>query len=253
MTHFVAKKRWGQHFLHDKNIAKKIVSAISDPPATLLEIGPGTGALTDLLVAQYPGLSLVEIDDDLAEHLKKTYTPQQAKVIVGDFLQLNLVQVTKAPLTIIGNFPYNISSQIFFKVLDYRQQVQEVVGMLQKEVAERIVAQPGNKTYGILSVLLQAFYQCDYLFSVPPQVFSPPPQVQSAVIRLRRNDTQSLDCDERIFFRIVKAGFQQRRKTLRNALKPLLPATVDTSMPILSQRAEQLSVEAFVKLTQAVS
>lgn len=253
MPHFIPKKHLGQHFLHDKNIARKIVRAIDQPPETLVELGPGPGILTELLVAQYPNLYLVEIDTALAAHLQQAYPSLQERIIIADFLQLPLTQITPGPLTLIGNFPYNISSQIFFKVLDHRQQVREVVAMIQHEVAARLVAPPGSKTYGILSVLLQAFYDLTYLFGVPPQVFSPPPKVQSAVIRLRRNDTIALDCDESLFFRVVKAGFQQRRKTLRNALKALLPPAPDVPLPFLHQRAEQLSVADFVALTQAIS
>ncbi|MEL6607047.1 MAG: 16S rRNA (adenine(1518)-N(6)/adenine(1519)-N(6))-dimethyltransferase RsmA [Bacteroidota bacterium] len=253
MTHFTAKKHLGQHFLRDKNIARKIVNAISGSPQTLVEIGPGTGVLTALLAPQYSSLYLVEVDASLAAHLQQTHPALQERIIVADFLKLPLTKITQGPLTLIGNFPYNISSQIFFKVLDHRQQVQEVVAMIQQEVAARFVAQPGNKTYGILSVLLQAFYELEYLFSVPPQVFSPPPKVQSAVIRLRRNDTSQLDCDEQLFFRIVKMGFQQRRKTLRNALKSLLSPALRMALPLLDQRAEQLSVADYVTLTRAIS
>lgn len=253
MARFTAKKHLGQHFLHDKNIAQKIVNSISQPPQTLVEIGPGTGILTGLLAPKYPGLYLVEVDTSLASYLQQTYPALQERIIIADFLQLPLSQITEGPLTIIGNFPYNISSQIFFKVLAHRQQVQEVVAMIQQEVAARFAAGPGSKTYGILSVLLQAFYELEYLFTVGPQVFSPPPKVQSAVVRLRRNSTVKLDCDEKRFFTVVKTGFQQRRKTLRNALKPLLPPAPSVPIPFLDQRAEQLSVADFVALTRAIS
>lgn len=249
MTQFAAKKHLGQHFLHDRNIALKIVRALSKNTPTLVEVGPGTGILTALLVQEFPSLYLVEVDTALAAHLKQVYPAIQERVIVADFLKLPFESLWSEPVAIIGNFPYNISSQIFFKVLAYRQQVQEVVGMVQREVALRFVAEPGNKTYGILSVLLQAFYDLEYLFTVGPQVFTPPPRVQSAVIRLRRNSTQQLDCDEKLFFRVVKAGFQQRRKTLRNALKPLLPAA-RPNLPLLDKRAEQLTVADFVVLTR---
>ncbi|MEM9417404.1 MAG: 16S rRNA (adenine(1518)-N(6)/adenine(1519)-N(6))-dimethyltransferase RsmA [Bacteroidota bacterium] len=253
MTRLIAKKHLGQHFLQDKNIAQKIVNAISQPPQTLLEIGPGTGILTGLLVRQYPGLYVVEVDPSLAAHLQQAYPSLQERIIVADFLQLPLAQLTPGPLTLIGNLPYNISSPIFFKVLAHRQQIQEVVAMIQHEVAARLVAPPGSKTYGLLSVLLQAFYKLEYLFPVGPQVFSPPPQVKSAVIRLQRNKTAQLDCDEALFFRVVKAGFQQRRKTLRNALKALLPLTPRVDVPFLEQRAERLGVADFVALTRAIS
>ena len=247
----MAKKYWGQHFLHDKNIAQKIVAALSKKTQTLIEVGPGLGILTALLVQQYADLYLVEVDPELAAHLKQIDPSLQERVIVADFLQLALAQIRSGPVTIIGNFPYNISSPIFFQVLTHRQQVQEVVGMIQKEVAKRLVAQPGSKVYGMLSVLLQAFYDLEYLFTVRPQVFAPPPKVQSAVIRLRRNSTWQLDCDEKLFFQVVKAGFQQRRKTLCNALQPLLPAKKQ-ALPLLNKRAEQLAVADFVALTRAI-
>ena len=253
MTHFTAKKHLGQHFLHDKNIAQKIVNSLRKPPQTLVEIGPGTGILTALLAPKYPNLYLVEVDTSLAAYLQQTYPALQERIMTANFLTLPLEQITQGPLSLIGNFPYNISSQIFFKVLAYRQQVQEVVAMIQQEVAMRWVAPPGSKTYGILSVLLQAFYELEYLFTVGPHVFSPPPKVQSAVIRLRRSATKTLSCDEKLFFSLVKASFQQRRKTLRNALKPLLPPTSRVPIPFLDQRAEQLSVADFVALTQAIS
>ena len=251
MIRLIAKKYWGQHFLHDKNIAQKIVAALSKKTQTLIEVGPGLGILTALLVQQYADLYLVEVDPELAAHLKQIYPSLQERVIVADFLQLALAQIRSGPVTIIGNFPYNISSPIFFQVLTHRQQVQEVVGMIQKEVAKRLVAQPGSKVYGILSVLLQAFYDLEYLFTVRPQVFTPPPKVQSAVIRLRRNSTWQLDCNEKLFFQVVKAGFQQRRKTLCNALQPLLPAKKQ-ALPLLNKRAEQLAVADFVALTRAI-
>ena len=247
----MAKKYWGQHFLHDKNIAQKIVAALSKKTQTLLEVGPGLGILTALLVQQYADLYLVEVDPELAARLKQIYPSLRERIIVADFLQLAPSQIKSGPVTIIGNFPYNISSPIFFQVLTHRQQVQEVVGMIQKEVAKRLVAQPGSKVYGMLSVLLQAFYDLEYLFTVSPQVFAPPPKVQSAVIRLRRNSTWQLDCDEKLFFQVVKASFQQRRKTLSNALQPLLPAKKQ-ALPFLNKRAEQLAVADFVALTRAI-
>lgn len=250
MIRFIAKKHLGQHFLHDKNIAQKIVSAIVHPPKTLVELGPGTGILTDLLVEKYPQLYLVEVDSSLAAYLQQKHPALGNRIIIADFLKLSLAQITQGSFTLIGNFPYNISTQIFFKILAHRHQVKEVVAMIQQEVATRFVAQPGSKTYGILSVFLQAFYDLEYLFTVGPQVFSPPPKVHSAVIRLRRNATAVLDCNEKLFFKIVKAGFQQRRKTLRNALKGLLPPI--SSIPFLDQRAEQLNVANFVALTKAM-
>jgi 16S rRNA (adenine1518-N6/adenine1519-N6)-dimethyltransferase len=245
-----AKKFLGQHFLNDQNIAQRIVESLApDPNSNVLEIGPGTGVLTKFLVAN-KGLNLkvIEIDWDSVAHLKKHYPTLQ--IIEGDFLKLDLLSIFDKSFSIIGNFPYNISSQIFFKVLEQREQVNGVVCMLQKEVADRIASPPGNKTYGILSVLLQAFYDIEYLFKVPPGVFIPPPKVMSAVIRLKRNQRQHLDCDEAQFFKVVKQGFNNRRKTLRNALKNLNLATEFSALPIFNQRAEQLSVEEFVYITQ---
>jgi 16S rRNA (adenine1518-N6/adenine1519-N6)-dimethyltransferase len=255
MTYFIAKKYWGQHFLRDKNIAHKIVSALSKELQTIVEVGPGTGILTELLVQQQDReLYLIEVDRDLATYLKQTYPSLQDRIIVADFLKLALAQLHYGPMAIIGNFPYNISSQIFFKVLEHRQQVHEVVGMIQKEVADRLIAKPGSKVYGILSVLLQAFYDLEYLFTVKPQVFTPPPRVLSSVIRLRRNSILRLDCDENLFFRVVKAGFQQRRKVLSNALKLLLPPTTKKSPPLLlTKRAEQLTVADFVALAKYIA
>jgi 16S rRNA (adenine1518-N6/adenine1519-N6)-dimethyltransferase len=252
-TQITAKKWLGQHFLQDKSIAHKIVSALSKKPNTIVEVGPGTGILTELLAKQKDlNLYLVEVDPGLVAHLKQAYPALRDRIIGADFLKLALTQLHSGPLALIGNFPYNISSQIFFKVLEHRQQVYEVVGMIQKEVAERLVAKSGSKVCGILSILLQAFYDLEYLFTVGPQVFSPAPKVQSAVIRLRRNDTLRLDVDEKLFFRVVKAGFQQRRKTLRNALKPLLPVTQQPSL-LLEKRAEQLTVADFVTLTKYIA
>ncbi len=254
MTVCKAKKHLGQHFLKDKNIARKIVSALTpdDSQRTIIEVGPGTGILTELLVQKHlSSLYLVEIDPELVTYLQCTYPVLQHRIIAADFLQLGLDQLWSTPLAIIGNFPYNLSSPIFFKVLAHRQQVHEVVCMIQKEVAERLVAPPGSKVYGIPSVLLQAFYNIEYLFAVGPQVFTPPPQVQSAVVRLKRNDKKQLDCDEKLFFKVVKTGFQQRRKTLRNALKPLLPEAL-RNLAVLDQRAEQLTVEDFVRITRSL-
>jgi 16S rRNA (adenine1518-N6/adenine1519-N6)-dimethyltransferase len=245
-----AKKFLGQHFLNDQNIAQRIVESLApDPNSNVLEIGPGTGVLTKFLVADKSlNLKVIEIDWDSVAHLKKHYPTLQ--IIEGDFLKLDLLSIFDKSFSIIGNFPYNISSQIFFKVLEQREQVNGVVCMLQKEVADRIASPPGNKTYGILSVLLQAFYDIEYLFKVPPGVFIPPPKVMSAVIRLKRNQRQHLDCDEAQFFKVVKQGFNNRRKTLRNALKNLNLATEFSALPIFNQRAEQLSVEEFVYITQ---
>jgi len=246
------KKFLGQHFLKDKNVAQRIVEALQLPDATqqVVEIGPGTGVLTQFLI-EMPAvdLQLVEIDRESVAYLKVHYPQLASKIAEGDFLELDLNAKYQSPLFIIGNFPYNISSQIFFKVLEHRHQVTQVVCMLQKEVADRIAEKPGSKTYGILSVLLQAYYDVTYLFKVPPGVFFPPPKVMSAVIRLTRNSRTHLGCDEALFKTVVKQAFQNRRKTLRNALKILnLPATL-SAHPLMEKRAEQLDVEQFIFLT----
>ncbi|PZR30323.1 MAG: ribosomal RNA small subunit methyltransferase A, partial [Azospira oryzae] len=215
-------------------------------------IGPGTGVLTQFLSKkENVSLTLSEVDRDSIEYLKKYY-PSLKDRIVGDFLELELDKLFQEPIHVIGNFPYNISSQIFFKALDHKDQVVQIVGMLQKEVAERIAARHGNKTYGILSVLLQAYYDIEYLFKVPPGVFNPPPKVMSAVIRMTRNDKKELGCDEVLFRKVVKQGFNNRRKTLRNALKPLnLPAEI-SALELLDKRAEQLAVSDFISLTNLI-
>jgi 16S rRNA (adenine1518-N6/adenine1519-N6)-dimethyltransferase len=245
-----AKKFLGQHFLNDQGIAKQIVdSLLKVEGKNVLEIGPGTGVLTKFLVQDKTiRLKVIEIDWDSVAHLKKHY--KALEIIEGDFLKLNLQDIFGSSFSIIGNFPYNISSQIFFKVLEQRNMVDQVVCMLQKEVAERIAEPPGSKTYGILSVLLQAFYDIEYLFQVPPEVFIPPPKVMSAVIRLKRNKREKLECDEAMFFKVVKQGFNNRRKTLRNALKSLNLAPEFLSLSIFDQRAERLSVDEFVYITQ---
>jgi 16S rRNA (adenine1518-N6/adenine1519-N6)-dimethyltransferase len=247
------KKHLGQHFLRDKNIASKIVNALQTTSLPVLEIGPGTGVLTGFLIEKGLDLSLIEIDRESIAYLQEHFPALREKIIEGDFLEFDLAaRFNKKKLAIIGNFPYNISSQIFFRVLDARQQVHEVVCMLQKEVADRLAAKEGSKTYGILSVLLQAYYKIDYLFKVSPGVFHPPPKVNSAVIRLTRNEVATLPCDEVVFKKIIKQGFQNRRKTLRNALKNLnLPGSV-YALTIMDKRAEQLSVYDFISLTQAI-
>jgi 16S rRNA (adenine1518-N6/adenine1519-N6)-dimethyltransferase len=246
------KKFLGQHFLKDQNIASKIVEslALSEGKSFVLEIGPGTGVLTQILVKkENVDLRLAEIDRESIAYLKEHYPSHADKIVEGDFLEIDLNTLTQDDIHIIGNFPYNISSQIFFKVLDHRNQVKQVVGMIQKEVADRIAEKEGSKTYGILSVLLQAFYDIEFLFKVPPGVFFPPPKVMSGVIRMTRNSRKQLPCDEDLFKKVVKQGFQNRRKTLRNALKPLNLPTQVLSLPQLDLRAEQLSVEDFITLT----
>lgn len=251
-----AKKHLGQHFLADTNIARKIVEALQLPDGVteVLEIGPGMGVLTETLL-QNPNYrtSVVEIDRDSVAYLQKHFPALTDRIHSQDFLKMDLGKLyNQQPISIIGNFPYNISSQIYFQVLAHRQQVREVVGMIQKEVADRLAEGPGSKTYGILSVLLQAYYRIEYLFTVPPHVFNPPPKVQSAVIRLTRNDTEQLDCDEKLFFKVVKQAFATRRKTLRNALKPFGMPPEATTGPIFDKRAEQLSVADFVGMTKRV-
>lgn len=251
-----AKKHLGQHFLADPNIARRIVGALRLPDGVkeVLEIGPGMGVLTGTLL-QNPAYrtSVVEIDRESVAYLKQHFPALEDRIISADFLKQDLSQLYPGqPLSIIGNFPYNISSQIFFQTLAHRQQVREVVGMIQKEVADRLAEGPGSKTYGILSVLLQAFYTVEFLFTVPPHVFNPPPKVQSAVVRLTRNDTEHLACDEKLFFKVVKQAFQTRRKTLRNALKPFGLPVEATAGALFDKRAEQLSVADFVGLTTLI-
>jgi 16S rRNA (adenine1518-N6/adenine1519-N6)-dimethyltransferase len=252
MTYVKAKKSLGQHFLKDQNIARKIVSSLkAEDTADVLEIGPGMGVLTRYLIenGQYK-TRVVEIDHESIAYLRQHYPGLEGNIIAGDFLELDISGLFKDKFAIIGNFPYNISSQIFFKVLECRNQVTEVVGMVQKEVAERIAARPGSKTYGILSVLLQAFYRIEYLFTVSEHVFAPPPKVKSAVIRFTRNSTISLGCNEKLFFTVVKTAFNQRRKTLHNSLKPLMKIAVPHE--IMQKRPEQLGVNEFIELTNLV-
>ena len=248
------KKHLGQHFLTDKNIARKIVESLSDKSKNVLEIGPGTGVLTGILLkTELENLKLIEIDKESVAFLKDTFPTLSENIISGDFLKYNLGNIYQDNFSVIGNFPFNISSQILFKVLEYRNQVDEVVGMFQKEVAERIASPHGNKKYGILSVLVQAFYTIEYLFTVNEHVFYPPPNVKSAVIRLKRNNTKQLKCDEKSFFDLVKTGFNQRRKMLRNSLGKFTFQVTDKTMELLSKRAEQLTVDDFVFLTQSIA
>lgn len=249
-----AKKALGQHFLTDQSIAQAIVAALrNDPsaPRDVLEIGPGMGVLTQYLLKRDDiDPMMIEIDSESVEYLLTHFNGMPGKLIEGDYLKLNVSKFFKGQYRIIGNFPYNISSQIFFKILDDKDNVPEVVCMIQKEVADRIAEKPGSKTYGILSVLLQAWYDIDYILSVGPGAFCPPPKVHSAVIRLRRNSRSDLGCDEKLFKMVVKTAFNQRRKTLRNALKPLIKEGMDTTDPVFDLRAERLGVEEFIALTQ---
>lgn len=248
-----AKKSLGQHFLIDQEIAKNIVDALQGHKA--LEVGPGMGVLTQYLLEK-PGTEFkaVEIDDESVVYLRRHFPKLGANLLEMDFLKTDLGGIFDGEYSIIGNFPYNISSQIFFKILEHKDQVTEIVCMLQKEVAERISEKPGTKVYGILSVFLQAWYDIEYLFGVGPGAFNPPPKVNSAVIRLTRNGRQSLGCDEKLFRTIVKTSFGQRRKTLRNSLKPLAVSIFKEksqdflSDPVFDLRPERLSVDDFIGL-----
>ena len=279
-----AKKALGQHFLTDQRIAQAIVDALEIPGQAgnddeqnvmagstghlmdVLEVGPGMGVLTQYLLQREDiDLKLVEIDGESVDYLLTHFAGMQGKLLQADFLSLKLEKIFPERFSVIGNFPYNISSQIFFKILDYRERIPEVVCMIQKEVAERIAEGPGSKTYGILSVLLQAWYDIEYLFSVGSGCFAPPPKVESAVIRLTRNTRTSLGCDESLFKAVVKTAFGQRRKMMRNPLKPLIAAkaaregwTDDeriafTATPVFERRPETLSVEDFIDLTNLLS
>jgi len=277
-----AKKALGQHFLTDLSIAQRIAEALLVPgqdnsvadetlkgqpnPLPALEVGPGMGVLTQYLL-QRPevDLRMVEIDTESVNYLLVHFPQVQGRLMEADFLKLRLEKFFSGQFAVIGNFPYNISSQIFFKILDYKEQVPQVVCMIQKEVAERIAEKPGTKTYGILSVLLQAWYDIEYLFTVGEGAFNPPPKVKSAVIRLVRNLRRELGCDEGLFKTVVKTGFNQRRKTLRNSLKPLIRAKADrcgwgeeelatfVADPVFELRPERLSVEDFIDLTLKLS
>ena len=268
-----AKKALGQHFLTDQSVAKRIVGALKGSAAEVngngiasgvagektdsaggrdkvLEIGPGMGVLSQYLLEREDiDLVMIEIDGESVDYLVSHFDKAEGRIIQGDYLKLDVGKLFDGPYRVIGNFPYNISSQIFFKILEDKDRVPAVVRMIQKEVAERIAEKPGSKTYGILSVLLQAWYDIEYVLTVGPGAFVPPPKVHSAVIRLTRNSRTSLGCDEKLFKTVVKAAFNQRRKTLRNALKPLIPEGLDTSDAIFDLRAERLSVEDFVSLT----
>ncbi|MBO4466316.1 MAG: 16S rRNA (adenine(1518)-N(6)/adenine(1519)-N(6))-dimethyltransferase RsmA [Bacteroidales bacterium] len=255
MSEVRAKKALGQHFLTDQSIARSIVDALSaDGVRDVLEVGPGMGVLTQYLL-QRPDIDLkmVELDGESVAYLMRHFPGMEGKLLEADYLKLNIQKIFPGPYRVIGNFPYNISSQIFFKILEDKDLVPEVVCMIQKEVADRIAEPPGSKTYGILSVLLQAWYDIEYVLSVGPGAFNPPPKVKSAVIRLRRNDRTELGCDEKLFKQVVKTAFNQRRKTLRNAMKPLLKEGADTTDPIFELRAEKLGVEDFVRLTRMIS
>ena len=250
-----AKKGLGQHFLRDHQIASDIVDALlMDGRTKVLEVGPGMGVLTRFLLQKKNiETTVVEIDRESVSYLKANLPELEGRIIEGDFLHMDLKKLySDTPFSLIGNFPYNISSQILFKVLDYRDLIPEVVGMLQKEVAERICCGPGSKTYGILSVLLQAWYKVDYLFTVNEDVFDPPPKVKSAVVRLSANGRTELGCSEKLFKAVVKQAFNQRRKMLRNSIKSFTPRYDELDAYTLTRRPEQLSVEEFIKLTNDI-
>ena len=247
------KKNLGQHFLKDKSIARKIAETLTgNGYNSVLEIGPGMGVLTGYLLERgFDDFQVIEIDNESVHYLNENF-PELKNIITGDFLSMDIDQYFEGKMAIIGNFPYNISTQIFFKVLKHKDKVIEISGMLQKEVAERICAGPGSKTYGILSVLLQAFYKTEYLFTVSEHVFSPPPKVKSGVIRLTRNKVEQLGCDEKLFTRVVKACFNQRRKTLRNSVRAAFDLKRDDYHEF-GLRPEQLSVDQFVQLTSWIA
>nr|WP_238320878.1 16S rRNA (adenine(1518)-N(6)/adenine(1519)-N(6))-dimethyltransferase RsmA [Tamlana nanhaiensis] len=249
-----AKKHLGQHFLNDESVAQNIANTLTlQGYKNVLEIGPGMGVLTKYLLKKEITTYVIEIDTESVEYLQSHYLNLAPRIIEKDFLKYDLNEVfNQEPFAIIGNFPYNISSQIVFKTLEMRDQIPEFSGMFQKEVAQRICAPEGSKTYGILSVLTQAFYDAEYLFTVPPNVFNPPPKVDSGVLILKRKENYNLPCDEKLFFRVVKTAFQQRRKTLRNSLKTFNLSDNLKANTIFGQRPEQLSVQAFLELTQLI-
>ena len=258
MAEVRAKKALGQHFLTDLNIARKIATALSggspENPDKVLEVGCGMGVLTQFLLQRDDIVTYgAEIDSESVEYLHVHYPDFAPRLSEGDFLKMDLKECYGERLKIIGNFPYNISSQIFFKVLENRDIVPECVGMIQREVAVRLAEPPGSKEYGILSVLLQAWYDIEYLFTVGEKVFNPPPKVKSAVIRLVRNNVEHLDCDEQLFIKVVKASFGQRRKMLRNSLKATFGNFGGREHQFFTMRAEQLSVADFVELTNWVA
>ena len=252
MKELKPKKRLGQHFLKDSNIAKKIVDGLNNNDLNcIIEIGPGMGILTDHLIRFKKKIKLVEIDSESVKYLNEKYFDLNEHIIEKDFLKINLKEFD-SPIGIIGNFPYNISSQILFKLLENKNVVDQLVGMFQLEVAKRVCAPPGSKTYGILSVLVQAFYDTEFLFSLSPDYFSPPPKVNSGVIKLIKKEEINLKCDEVLFFKLVKTSFQQRRKTLRNSLKIFNLSDNIKEDVIFGRRPETLSVDEFVLLTNII-
>ena len=259
-----AKKHLGQHFLTDETIAKKIADSLTEKGYNnVLEIGPGMGVLTKYLLEKKAVVTVMELDSESVTYLKETFplehlnlntTSEKFKILEGDFLKQQITQLfNKEQVAIIGNFPYNISTQIVFKALENREFVPEFAGMFQKEVAQRIAEKEGSKVYGILSVLTQAFYDVEYLFTVPPSVFNPPPKVDSGVIRLVRKENYTLPVDEKLFFRVVKTSFNQRRKMLRGSLKSFNLSDTLKEDPIFAKRPEQLSVQEFIQLTAKIA
>lgn len=250
------KKFLGQHFLKDLDIARHIADTVNvEPNIPILEVGPGMGVLTQFLINKSREFKVVELDYESVSFLKKNFSSLKDNIIEDDFLKMDLHKLFhEQPFVLTGNYPYNISSQIFFKLLDNKDLIPCCTGMIQKEVAERIASQPGKKAYGILSVLLQAWYNVEYLFTVEPNVFNPPPKVRSAVIRMTRNKTTTLGCDEKIFKKVIKTTFNQRRKILRNSIKPIIDNNCDIlNNNIFTLRPEQLSVKDFVELTNLVT
>ncbi len=248
------KKALGQHFLKDLQIARRIADTLAEYKGTpVLEIGPGMGMLTRFLLEAGHDLKVVELDQESVAYLEQNFPGLKGRIISTDFLKLDVASLYPGSFCVIGNYPYNISSQIFFKVLDHKEQIPCCSGMIQKEVAERLAGKPGSKAYGIISVLLQAWYGIEYLFTVSEQVFDPPPKVKSAVIKMTRNQRTELGCDEKLFKTIVKTAFNQRRKAIRNSLKPILGKDFrDYALPLFDKRPEQLSVEQFIELTLLV-
>jgi len=248
------KKHLGQHFLTDKNIATKIAGCLTGNYPVVCELGPGTGILTSALLERddITKLKLIEIDSESIVYLNTHFKDDRLEITEADFLKHDLSNISTQPFALIGNFPYNISSQIFFKALANRDLVPEIAGMIQKEVAERMAASPGNKTYGILSVLMQTWYDIEYCFTVNENVFFPPPKVKSAVIRMTRNSNTRLKCDEKLLITVVKTAFNQRRKTMRNSLKTLLNDEIKTNV-IFNKRPEQLSMQQFIELTNLIA
>ena len=248
-----AKKSYGQHFLTNEEITSNIADAFVGNHKNVLEVGPGRGMLTKYLLEKDYHLLVVEADRDMVNFLRKNFPALQNNIVSADFLKVPIDSLFQnEPFALIGNFPYNISSQILFKMIEHKELIPEMVGMFQKEVAERVISKPGNKTYGVVSVLIQAWYEGEYLFTVDKSNFNPPPKVQSGVIRLRRRNIDQLGCDEKLFKTVVKQAFSQRRKMLRNTMKPFLAGNALLDEPLFTQRPERLSVDDFIKLTNII-